>query len=90
MKGSFEQAASDLLSGENGKKINARKNDIQRIADSSDGKKVKEMLDQNFDLEGALARGDIGSRQVGHRNNYEHRRRCAACQKPWRYFEIGL
>ncbi len=61
MKGSFEQAASDLLSGENGKKINARKNDIQRIADSSDGKKVKEMLDQNFDLEGALARGDIGA-----------------------------
>ena len=61
MKGSFEQEASDLLSGENGKKINARKNDIQRIADSSDGKKVKEMLDQNFDLEGALARGDIGA-----------------------------
>ena len=61
MKGSFEQAASDLLSGENGKKINARKYDIQRIADSSDGKKVKEMLDQNFDLEGALARGDIGA-----------------------------
>lgn len=61
MNSSFQQAANDLLSGKNGEKINARKNDIQRIAESADGLKVKEMLSKNFDLEGALERGDMES-----------------------------
>lgn len=59
MANDFENLAGSFLSGESGKKIGAKKSEIERLANTPDGKRVKEMLEQNGSIEKALADGDI-------------------------------
>lgn len=57
MKNELERQAERFLSGEEGRRIAGKKADIQRIAASGDGERVKAMLDR-AGFEDALRRGD--------------------------------
>lgn len=57
MADKFDKVAESFLSSDEGRKISGKKQELQKLADTSDGQKVKAML-QNGGLEGALEKGD--------------------------------
>ena len=59
MKNSFEDMANNFLASDGGKKINSKKKEIENLASSADGQKVKSMLEGRGDLERALENGDM-------------------------------
>ena len=61
MNNNFDNIAGEFLSGKNGAKISAKKNQIENLAASADGQKVKAMLEQNGSIEEALSRGDMAA-----------------------------
>lgn len=61
MSNKFNKAAEELFSSPSGAKLAEHREDLQKIADSSDGQKVKAMLDKNGGLSDALERGDMDS-----------------------------
>ena len=56
----LKEAAKEFMSSDSGKKLAGKKGDIERLAASSDGQKVKEMLQENG-IEKALERGDMSA-----------------------------
>ncbi len=61
MNKNLNKAAEELLNSDSGAKLASKKDDIQKIADSSDGQKVKAMLEKNGSLSEALEKGDMDS-----------------------------
>ena len=57
----YENVPKDLLSPGNRAKLESKKGEIMAIAESSDGKKVKEILDKNGSIEKALEAGDMNA-----------------------------
>lgn len=53
----LKHAADSFLAGEDGKKIAGKRSEIERLASSSDGERVKAMLD-SAGFEDAVRRGD--------------------------------
>ena len=47
MNNNFNKAAAEFMASENGKKINGSNGKFSKLASSSDGAKVKNMLDRN-------------------------------------------
>ena len=60
MKG-YENVPEDLMSKKNLAMLESKKSEIQALAESSDGRKVKEILDKNGSIEKALADGDMNA-----------------------------
>lgn len=58
MAGNLDKAAKDFMSSADGRRLAGKKGDIERLAFSSDGQRVKAML-QNNGIENALERGDM-------------------------------
>ena len=61
MASEFEKKAEAFLGGSGGKKLNEKRGEIQQLADSDDGRKVKSMLDENGSLQAAVEKGDVGA-----------------------------
>ncbi len=59
MNNRFDKMAQDLLNSPSGAKLSAHSSELQKLADSSDGQKVKEMLDRNGGLSDAFEKGDV-------------------------------
>ena len=59
MNNNYDELTGQLLSGEGGAKLNAKKGQLQDLANSADGKNVKAMLEKNGSLETALKKGDM-------------------------------
>lgn len=57
MADKLNDIAGSFMSSDEGKKISGKKKELQQLADTSDGQKVKEML-QNGGIEDALESGD--------------------------------
>ena len=53
----LKEAAKEFMSSESGKRLAGKRGDIERLAASSDGQKIKAMLQENG-IETALERGD--------------------------------
>jgi hypothetical protein len=57
MADKLNDIAGSFMSSDEGKKISGKKKELQQLADTSDGQKVKEML-QKVGIEDALESGD--------------------------------
>ena len=57
MSENLNKAAEKFMESEDGKKISGKKKELEALADTRDGRKVKAML-QNEKLEEALSSGD--------------------------------
>lgn len=60
MEKDLQRAADKFLSGEDGKRIAGKRSEIERLAASSDGERVKAMLQQSG-FEDAVRRGDTAA-----------------------------
>ena len=63
MKNNHNNFSSDLLNTPQCKKIMDKKNDIEKLANSSDGQKVREILNGSGDLMSAAKNGDMATLQ---------------------------
>lgn len=57
MADNFNKAAEKFMASEDGKKISGKKKELEALAETQDGKKVKAML-ENGNLEEALSSGN--------------------------------
>ena len=55
----FEKTAQALFNSPGGSKLSEKKGDIEKIANSADGQKLKAMLDGRGDIKSALENGDV-------------------------------
>ena len=60
MENELDRLSRDFLSGSEGKKISGKKADIERIAASADGERVRTMLEAGG-FEDAVRRGDANA-----------------------------
>lgn len=60
MQSDLKNAADKFLAGEDGKRLVQKKDDLQRLASSADGEKVRSMLEKGG-FEDAVRRGDAGA-----------------------------
>lgn len=60
MAENLDRAAKEFMASADGKRLAGKKGDIERLASSSDGQKVKAMLQGNG-IENALERGDMNA-----------------------------
>lgn len=58
MARNLDKIAEEFISSDSGKRFAGKKGDIQKLASSSDGQRVKAML-QGGGIENALERGDM-------------------------------
>jgi len=59
MSTDFKKCAENLLNSESGGQVRRKKAEIQELANSPDGMKIKTMLDRNGALSDAVENGDI-------------------------------
>jgi len=59
MSTDFKKCAENLLNSESGGQVRRKKTEIQELANSPDGMKIKTMLDRNGALSDAVESGDI-------------------------------
>ncbi len=56
----WERAAEDFMSSEHGKKLSANRVGLEKIANSSEGRKIRSMLEQQ-NIEETIESGDIAA-----------------------------
>ena len=61
MQDNINKAAQELLKSKQGEKLIGKKDEIAKLANSSDGQKVKSMLERESGLKNAIDSGDIGA-----------------------------
>ena len=60
MPNGFQNSANKFLNSKDAQRLSQKKEEIEKLANSSDGQKVKELLTSNgHDLQSAIEKGDI-------------------------------
>ena len=57
----FDKAARTLLNGQTAQKLSGKRAEIEKLANSDDGKKVQALLNKNGGLSSALESGDMAA-----------------------------
>ena len=63
MQNKYGSSMGNIFNSPQGKKIMSKKNDLEKLVSSSDGQKIKAMLENKGDLMAAAQNGDIQTLQ---------------------------